>query len=77
MKSAADVVAELKPRRECFVGALEDCESLERAVANLESGQATIESFGSWTRIIFAQRRELLELAIRQFDEALEGYEVP
>lgn len=74
MKSAAQVAAELKPRRDCFAGALQDVESLERAVANLENGDATVESFASWTRLIFGQRRELLELAIRQFDDALEGY---
>lgn len=76
VKTAADVVEQLRPRRECLQGALQDVEALERAVANLESGQATVESFASWTRMIFGQRKELLDLAARQFDDALDGYQL-
>lgn len=71
LRSDSAALEALLPRRACFEGALQDVIALERALANLESGDATPESFASWARAIFGVRRELLELAIRQFDEAV------
>lgn len=63
----------LRDRRQCFEGALTDVDSILTACANLEAGKATPDGFASFVKLTAEGRKPLLELAIRQVDEALGG----
>lgn len=68
---AAWTVARLAPRRACLEGAKQTLESVQATLANAESLELARASLDAQIR----ERLDLLDLALRQFDDALAGRE--
>lgn len=73
MPDAALTVERLAPRRACLEGAKQTLESVAATIANADSLKAARLSL----EVPVAERLELLDLALRQFDAALAGEDPP
>ena len=68
MTDPATTLKRLAPRRGCLEAALADCREL-RDTDTDDSPQ------GTWRRAVLGARIQLLELALRQWDQAMRGEE--